>query len=566
MVLLITMVSLWGCTSSLGQSAYNTDSLYRILPTLHDTLRVNALIRIGRGEIRSSPEQGIHSLRKAINLAKEIGYTNGLANAYSITGAYFVQYFNNFDTARLFLDSALAVPVPDVSKRELLYLSSMWHSMKGEFNVSHDILAEALRINGNREDATTALILQVMGYNLTETGRKREALRYYNNAIHIHKKLNKIRNLAAALNNTALVYMDMGEYDSAQMLFEHLYKIELEYGNPLDNATMLQNMGKLHLKKNQPDSAYYFFHVGLAAAKRSNQPTVMAMGLIGLGLYHLTHNLDSTLYYGHKALTSVGGKQYLLMEEVNKLLSQAHAKAKRFDSAYYYQSHHLAYHDSVFQEKTTRQIAELEIEFDVERKALEIEQLRQAQTQEAWQRKALLAMLILTIMAALFMFLFLRARIRARKKELDMKNHQLMQYARTMLEKTELAEQLKQQLVSVKTTATMPDLKTEHVSQILQSVILTDDDWEEFKALFEQVHYGFFADLRIKFPDLTLAETRLAALLKMGLTTREIANMLAISTESANKARYRLRKKLEIPHEQDLKAFIEQAVDEKKPE
>jgi DNA-binding CsgD family transcriptional regulator len=72
----------------------------------------------------------------------------------------------------------------------------------------------------------------------------------------------------------------------------------------------------------------------------------------------------------------------------------------------------------------------------------------------------------------------------------------------------------------------------------------------------EQVHRNFFAELKIKYPTLTQAETRLAALVRLSITTREMANMLGISVDSANKARYRLRKKLGLQPEQDLQQIF----------
>ena len=49
---------------------------------------------------------------------------------------------------------------------------------------------------------------------------------------------------------------------------------------------------------------------------------------------------------------------------------------------------------------------------------------------------------------------------------------------------------------------------------------------------------------------------RLAALMKMSLTTKEMATILNISPDSVNKARYRLRKKLNLSTDDSLSDFI----------
>ena len=51
-------------------------------------------------------------------------------------------------------------------------------------------------------------------------------------------------------------------------------------------------------------------------------------------------------------------------------------------------------------------------------------------------------------------------------------------------------------------------------------------------------------------------EPRLIALLKMNLSSKEIAQILHISTERVKKARQRLRKKLELDSTQDLQEYI----------
>jgi hypothetical protein len=165
--------------------------------------------------------------------------------------------------------------------------------------------------------------------------------------------------------------------------------------------------------------------------------------------------------------------------------------------------------------------------------------------------------LALSLIIALLIYIYLRGRIRARKKEIESKNWQLENFTRKMVEKSELVEELRTQLEHFKSEVVIPKERIETVSQILNSSILTDDDWEQFKSLFEQVHRNFFAELKLKYPLLSQAEVRLAALVKLNLSTREMANVLGISVDSANKARYRLRKKLELQPEQDLQEIIE---------
>ena len=83
-----------------------------------------------------------------------------------------------------------------------------------------------------------------------------------------------------------------------------------------------------------------------------------------------------------------------------------------------------------------------------------------------------------------------------------------------------------------------------------------DRNWENFIQYFEQVHKDFSANIKRKYPEITSNELRLLALLKMNLSSKEIANILNISPEGIKKARYRLRKKLNITTEESLQDLV----------
>jgi len=70
--------------------------------------------------------------------------------------------------------------------------------------------------------------------------------------------------------------------------------------------------------------------------------------------------------------------------------------------------------------------------------------------------------------------------------------------------------------------------------------------WEDFRIRFEQVHPDFMKNLLVKSDDLSPTEQKLAILLRLNLSTKEIADILSIQAESVKTARSRLRKKLNI--------------------
>lgn len=141
------------------------------------------------------------------------------------------------------------------------------------------------------------------------------------------------------------------------------------------------------------------------------------------------------------------------------------------------------------------------------------------------------------------------ALIASKKEQLDL-------YSRRLLEKSELIEQLSNEVETLKKNSVVDQEQVQNFSKVLHSTILTDDDWEQFKKAFESVYPNFFATLRFRFVDITAAELRLAALIKMSLSLKEAANALGISADSVKKSRYRLKKKIVLSEEDSLEEFI----------
>ena len=84
----------------------------------------------------------------------------------------------------------------------------------------------------------------------------------------------------------------------------------------------------------------------------------------------------------------------------------------------------------------------------------------------------------------------------------------------------------------------------------------SDRDWETFKTYFSQVHNDFDQKLKTLSEDISEKEIRLAAFLRMNLTTKEIAATMNVLPESVLKSKYRLKKKLGLAKEIDLNDFL----------
>lgn len=550
----------WLFTSGilLAQHQKELDSLWALLPKVRDTAEVNVLYSIARFEFDREPAKALRISKESLQKAQRLEFLNGQVMAYKQVGVFYNYYRNQLDTSKLYLDSALALAKTAPQRVSVYTALGTFYAQKAEFEKAVNYLLQAVDLISDKNGKPAFNTYTNLAYTFSMMARYRDATRYYRKSLTIADRSKNVRDIGIALSNLGVSYINMDEFDSAFLVYRKLFNIELKHGNPWLNATLLSELGKLYFEKNKYDSAFYLMHAGRRAAYKLGMSYAIGRSLSNLGRYHVKkNNGDSALVYGRRLLKHIDRKSKLAMEDASYILAKAYGLKKYYDSAFFYSDRYAAYHDSVFQEKTAKRIAELETQFELRHKEDEIKRLAAAHQNEILKRNALAGGLGLALLAGVLGFFVLRGRIRARKKEIEIQHWQLDNFARKMVEKSELVEELRAQLEQFKSQTTIPDARVETVSQMFQFTILTDDDWEEFKRLFSRVNPYFFAELKLKHPDLTQAEIRLAALIKLNMSTREIANVLGISMDSANKARYRLRKKLDLPPERELKDFIE---------
>ena len=82
------------------------------------------------------------------------------------------------------------------------------------------------------------------------------------------------------------------------------------------------------------------------------------------------------------------------------------------------------------------------------------------------------------------------------------------------------------------------------------------EDWKLFEEYFKSAHRDFLEKLQQKYSDLTPGDLRICCLLRMNLSTKEIALLLNVSVRAVELRRYRLRKRLGIGNDVNLVDFL----------
>lgn len=83
-----------------------------------------------------------------------------------------------------------------------------------------------------------------------------------------------------------------------------------------------------------------------------------------------------------------------------------------------------------------------------------------------------------------------------------------------------------------------------------------EEFWEIYHKNFDLIHKNFFRNLRKDYPSLTPSDLRFCALLRLNLSTKDIAQFSNLTIRGVETARYRLRKKFAIPEGDSLVEFL----------
>jgi DNA-binding CsgD family transcriptional regulator len=98
-------------------------------------------------------------------------------------------------------------------------------------------------------------------------------------------------------------------------------------------------------------------------------------------------------------------------------------------------------------------------------------------------------------------------------------------------------------------------LKSE-IKKTIKINAINKQEWKAFETNLNQIHNEFIINLSKKYANLTSKDIKLCVLLKMNLTSKEIAPIMNITFRGVELQRYRLRKKLGISQDENLNKFL----------
>lgn len=366
MVRFSLVVVVWCCLSLQAAESANLDSLRRII--LLDTApggvaspsTVKALNDYAMLLHETFPDSTRALATRALALADSLRDWKGKAQSLNVIGvSYFIQ--NNYEKALEYYLQALAL-------REKV---SDMQGVAGTLN-------NVGMVYRDRKEYSTALT-------------------YYFRAMRINDSLKNTSYFVRNLNNIGVAYENMSVLDSA--LFYHRRSIELKQGigDKAGIASSLRNIGKVYLRMKRYGEALESFREGLAMVEAGKQ--VRAMILLDIAqVYEETEQYTASVNNANAAMLlarELGSA--LILQNAHELLARLYQRTGDHKGALDNYQRFIAIRDSLFNDKSTRRLAALQTNYELDRQRIQIELLTKEKALQSTIRNGLVSGVVLAV-------------------------------------------------------------------------------------------------------------------------------------------------------------------------
>lgn len=205
----------------------------------------------------------------------------------------------------------------------------------------------------------------------------------------------------------------------------------------------------------------------------------------------------------------------------------------------------------------------LEAESEFQKSKVMLVKLSEEKTSQVSARNILIAILVFLGGISIYYFYRKRKKSELARKEAEDKFHFFQTQYRSAEEqleafKAEVSEKNRhiEELLAEKNKAATSNGSVDTIDNLSRQIILTEKDWQVFKETFDTVYPRFFTALKLRIPDITNAELRMASLIRLNFNTKHMAGMLGISETSVRKTKYRLKKRFKEDAESPLEEII----------
>ncbi|WP_053990484.1 transcriptional regulator [Mangrovimonas sp. TPBH4] len=400
-------------------------------------------------------------------------------------------------------------------------------------------LSEALKF-----DRGKARALALIGSVAEKQSNYQMALEYQKSSLSLFESLNDSTGLAVTYENMGSIYEDLEDYGKAYEYFTKAKEYSVNSPSSV-RLNIINNLGDVKRKNEEFEKGLAYTQLALEMAKSTGN----------------THQHESAL----------------------KDMAKVHSALGDYELAYQFMEEHADLNEQEIERKNAEQVGTLQVLYDVKEKEAKVTLLNQQNEIQSIQQKiiSLSSAFVLLLLLGWFMYFkkkkqqevkisafkqqILQADLDRKtaeeaslQREIEFKLSALTNYSLHLSNKNKMLENISRTLTNLKgRNQNLVSSKLETLVKEINFDLSKDNEWTEFTGYFEQIHPQFFQNLNAAADEaLSPAELRLAMLLRLNLSSKEIASILRITPDSVRIARYRMRKKLPLDSKEDLQAFL----------
>ncbi|QDW23534.1 hypothetical protein FFJ24_001295 [Pedobacter sp. KBS0701] len=293
---------------------------------------------------------------------------------------------------------------------------------------------------------------------------------------------------------------------------------------------------------------------------------------------------EAYLQEAYSVMISKKVPYYYTLINIVTALSSFYEQRGNYEKALEFQKKTTEYSNKLFDEKKTLNAQKLEVQYETEKKNNEVKLLKQSEQYARQQKYLYIGIAVASVLGLIFMFRSYHFRLRyslQREKQLHLEKQDaelqmkfekeeqarlkaeqlLLESQQQQLQKEVMANQLqlehkKEMLFQIKEK--LSDNHQLNINKIWNEELLLDNDFEEAKFQIQQVHPEFFSLLNQRAQQkLTALDLKLCAYLHLKMDTKKIAQLMHIEAKSVRMSRYRIKQKLGLGKDEDLKLFLQ---------
>ncbi len=468
--------------------------------------------------------------------------------------------YDNWTNCKKYIDSAdyLSSNSQNEADRANFYkqTASIYYDLD-LFNLSLDYNLKAYDFYKNQNSEEADKIENLLAIINARLNNKKDAIKLFRK---IYKKSQKSKNnelAAISLNNIGNTYYHWGKIDSAL----YFYQESIRHLGKIDNLQLAivtnTNIAKIYSKKNQQHLALEYFTKAEKFLIKTQDPSIRSNFYQTLTEYYLEQkNAEKAIINAEKAneFTKV---KYSFQNLANlKNLYQSYLLSGNYKKSAEYFSQYDLVRDSLNIEEKAVNVEKVKIEADYKTK----EQTLLLENKEKRLRllSTIIVLLILTFILIYFLIRYKNnldkqklnnqlsnLRENELKLDLELRNKELVSKTILEAERKEMYESIIDDLKTIVNSTTLNESKQE-INQIIKKLDRNSSSaaWEEFNLRFTNIYESFFEKLQKIHPELNQNEKRLCSLIKLNLSSKEIAEITNTTVKSVENSRTRLRKKL----------------------